>query len=218
MPTQTLQERPRYAERYGSAIVMAQRQWGAIVLLGISCLGLLFLNFRSQAAAKTARVVIVRVNDTGRPDVATFASADYKPQVPEIKYFLSRFVRNYYGRIRATTRDLHTEALWFLDPVLADAEIAKNKNTKDIDAFLSGEGEEIDIAVRNVSIQELRQTPYKATVDYEQIHLNPDHSEKARTHFVASFVFVVNPNRNAPADINPLGFTITYFRSDEDLK
>ncbi|MDQ2946960.1 MAG: type IV secretion system protein [Acidobacteriota bacterium] len=216
MPTE-LQDRPRYAERYGSAIMMAQRQWGAIVVLGLVCAGLLTLNFRSQAAAQTARVVIVRVNDQGRPDAAAFTSADYNPQVPEIKYFLSRFVHNFYSRIRATTRELHTESLWFLDPAMADAEIAKNKNTKDLETFLSGEGEEIEVAVRNVSIQELRRAPYKATVDYERIYLNPDHSESARKHFVASFVFVVNPNRNAPADINPLGFTITYFRTDEDL-
>jgi type IV secretory pathway component VirB8 len=71
--------------------------------------------------------------------------------------------------------------------------------------------------VKNVAIEDLRQAPYKATVDFEKIYYAvADHAELRREKFVASFVFLVKdqvPNNLVP--VNPLGLTITYFREDQ---
>jgi type IV secretory pathway component VirB8 len=83
--------------------------------------------------------------------------------------------------------------------------------------FLSGDGDEIDIAIKKVSIEDLRTSPYKATVDFEKIYFTrSDHIEIKRERYLANFVFVVKehvPNSIVP--VNPLGLTITYFREDQ---
>ena len=66
-------------------------------------------------------------------------------------------------------------------------------------------------------IEDLRQPPYKASVDFEKVYYAlADHAEIRREKYVASFVFVFKdrvPNVMIP--VNPLGLTITYFREDE---
>ena len=80
-----------------------------------------------------------------------------------------------------------------------------------------GEGPEIEVAVNNVSLEDLRTPPYKATVDFEKIYSNyADSSELQRETYTAHLVFVVRdrvPNSMVP--VNPLGLTITYFRQDQ---
>ena len=50
----------------------------------------------------------------------------------------------------------------------------------------------MDVNVRNVSIEDLRQPPYRATVDFEKVYYtSPDHVEQRRERYVANFVFVV---------------------------
>ena len=78
-------------------------------------------------------------------------------------------------------------------------------------------GEEVEINVTRVAIQELRTTPYKATVDFEKVYLTPqDRVEVRRERFTASFVFVLQKHvSNALIPFNPLGITITYFHDDQ---
>ena len=68
-----------------------------------------------------------------------------------------------------------------------------------------------------MALEDLREPPFKATVDFEKIFVSPgDHIERTRERFVGHFVFVVKyrvPNAFIP--INPLGLTITYFRDDQ---
>jgi hypothetical protein len=108
-------------------------------------------------------------------------------------------------------------SLYFLDGRLADAAIEANRKTKTIETFLAGEGEEIEIAVKNVAIDDLREPPYRATVDFEKVYYTQhDHLEIRRERYVAHFVFVVKERvPNAMIPINPLGLTITYFREDQ---
>ncbi len=76
---------------------------------------------------------------------------------------------------------------------------------------------EIEIHVKNVSIEDLRSPPYRATVDFEKIYSSPaNHMETRREKYVGNFVFVVKDRvPNAMIPVNPLGLTITYFREDQ---
>ena len=69
----------------------------------------------------------------------------------------------------------------------------------------------------NVSIQDLRSSPYRATADFEKIYYSPATREITRREkYVANIVFVKKnrvPNDMIP--VNPLGLTITYFREDQ---
>jgi hypothetical protein len=70
---------------------------------------------------------------------------------------------------------------------------------------------------KNVALEDLREPPFKAAVDFEKIYLSPaDHVERKRDRYVGHFVFVVKDTvPNAFIPINPLGLTITYFREDQ---
>ena len=81
---------------------------------------------------------------------------------------------------------------------------------------MANSAEEIDIEVTNVSIEDLRKPPYKATVDFEKVYYAANHTEIRREKYVAHVVFTVRervPNSMIP--VNPLGLTITYFREDQ---
>ena len=96
----------------------------------------------------------------------------YQPQgqAPELKYFLTQFVTRHFARMRATVKERYAESLYFLDTALADATIAQNQRAQTIENFLSGNGDEIEIQVKNVTLDELKTAPYKAAVDFEKVY------------------------------------------------
>jgi type IV secretion system protein VirB5 len=209
--------RAAYVERYGSTLVM--NTYLKIALLGLSVVtvGLIGLAFRIQRAAEHMKPLVIRIDDVGRATAVSDATLAYTPQAPELKYFLVQFVTAHYSRMRATVRQQYAESLYFLDGRLADATIDANKKAGTIERFLTGSSEEIDVHVKNVTLDDLRQPPYRATVEFEQVYLAPaTRSELRREAHVAHLVFVVKDQvENARIPINPLGLTITYFRDDQ---
>jgi len=122
--------------------------------------------------------------------------------------------------MRATVKERYAESLYFLDAALADATIAKTQRDQDIQTFLAGTTDEIEIRVRNVTLDELREPPYKATVDFEQVFYSlGNQQEHKRETFAAQLTFVLRDQvPNAMVLVNPLGLTITYFRVDQAFR
>jgi type IV secretory pathway TrbF-like protein len=207
----------QYVEFYASTAVTNTNLRIAVVALSAVCVALVALNVKTYQSSRNVKPWVIRISDTGRAEAVPYASFEYRPQENEIRYFLTEFVQRHYGRMRATVRENYARSLYYLDGRLADALIEANKKNKTIENFLAGAGEEIDINVKNVSIEDLRQPPYRAVVDFEKIYYgSADHAELRREKYVANFVFVVKervPNSMIP--VNPLGLTITYFREDQ---
>jgi type IV secretory pathway TrbF-like protein len=209
--------RKQYVEQFGSLIVMNTYLKIAVLVLSLVSLALVTLNFKTFRAFRDLKPLVIRINDVGRAEAVRYDSLEYRaPQEPEVKYFLINFVQRHYGRMRATVKENYTRSLYFLDGRLAGALIEANKKNNALESFLAGNGEEIDIRVDNVSIEDLRRPPYRATVDFEKIYYGPDHAETKRETYVANFVFIVKDQvPNAWIPVNPLGLTITYFREDQ---
>jgi type IV secretion system protein VirB5 len=207
----------QYVELYGSLAVMNTYLKIAVLALSSVALALVALHFRTLAHYRHLEPIVIRINEVGRAEAINYGSLEYHPQEAEIKYFLAQFVRGHYGRMRATVQESYTRSLYFLDGRLAEAAMEANKKTQAIEAFLTGHTEEIDILVKNVAIEDLRQSPYKASVQFEKIYYAlADHRETRRDRYVASFVFLIKmPVANALIPVNPLGLTITYFREDQ---
>jgi type IV secretory pathway component VirB8 len=208
--------RSQFLELYGSLEVMNTYLKIAVLCLSLVCVGLIVLDIRTTANFRDQKAIVVGIDAAGRPQVLPYESVEYHPQEKEIKYFLFQFVQRHYSRMRATMKENYASSLYFLDAQSADALIESNKNSKDIESFLAGEGEENDVKITNVSIEDLRKTPYHATVDFEKIYYAANHQESRRERYTANFLFVVKdrvPNSQIP--INPLGLTITYFREDQ---
>lgn len=206
-----------YMEQFGSALVTNNYLLVALAGVSLVAAGLIWLNLKTHQTFENFKPLVIRISDVGRAEALSYDSFRWEPQDAEIRYFLIQFVTKHYSRRRATIREAWAESLYFLDGRLADAAIEANRKNKTIETFLAGEGDEIEIAVKNVAIDDLREPPYRATVDFEKVfYTQHDHLEIRRERYVGHFVFVVKervPNSMIP--INPLGLTVTYFREDQ---
>jgi type IV secretory pathway TrbF-like protein len=209
--------RRRYVEQYGSTLVMNTYLKLALLCLSVVAVGLIALTLRIERAAEHVKPLVIRIDDVGRATAVTEASLTYTPQAPELKYFLVQFVTAHYSRVRATVRQQYAESLYFLDGRLADATIDANKKAGTIERFLTGSSDDIDVHVKNVTLEDLRQAPYRATIEFDKVYLSPaTRTELKRDSYVAHVVFVLKDQvDNARIPINPLGLTITYFREDQ---
>ncbi len=207
----------RYVEQWGDIMVTNTYLKIAVLALCLALLALVWLNVRTYQAFRYVKPLVIRINEVGRAEAIPYDSFQYRPQEAEIKYFLIDFVQRHYSRMRATVKENYGRSLYYLDGRIADGVIEANKKTGAIESFLTGSTDEIDVQVKNVAIEDLRSSPYRATVDFEKVYYaTANHQETKREKYVGNFVFIVKENvPNSMIPVNPLGLTITYFREDQ---
>jgi type IV secretory pathway component VirB8 len=209
--------RSQFLELHGSLAVMNTYLKIAVLCLSAVNVGLIVLNVKTYRTFQNPKPLIIRINDVGHAEAINYTSLEYdRPRDPEIRYFLTQFVHDHYSRLRSTAKEDYARSFYFLEDKLAESLIEANKKTKLIESFLAGQGEENDVKVTNVSIEDLRAAPYHATVNFEKVYYGADRQETRREKYVGHFEFIVRgsvPNSFIP--INPLGLTITYFREDQ---
>ena len=208
----------QFVELYGSALVLNTYLKIALVLVSLVAVGLLGLNYHTIAKYSQVKPLVIRIDDVGRAEGVQYDASSYRPQAPELRYFLTQFVVKHFGRLRSTVQREYPESLLFLEPALADATISSNDQSRIIETFLTNAAaDEIDIVVQNVSLSELNTTPYKASVNFQKVLYTPGtRHERARQTHVAQFDFVLRDHvPNEFIRVNPLGLQITYFRVDQ---
>jgi type IV secretory pathway TrbF-like protein len=173
--------------------------------------------WRLAQAWADRKPLVVRINQDGDAMVAPFASLDYRPREPEIRYFLNRFVVEHYGRTRATAKDAFQRKLYFLSGELARSTMEQEQRTQEIQNFLVSGTEEADVYATNVTIEDLRQPPYKARVNFDKVfHAIGTTRELRRESYTAQMQFtLLDKVPNNFITTNPLGLVITYLRSDQ---
>ena len=210
-----------YLEQYGDPMVTNTYLKIALVLLAFVAVALGLIDMRTIRTFQNFRPLVIRIDQLGRAEALSYANFEYKPQDAEAKYFLSQFCALYYRRNRYTMNDDFSKSLYFLDGKLASDIIDAYKKNGVIKSFLTDPSQpEIDIEVKNVALEGMQTSPYKARVDFDMVYYSAaDHSELKRTLYTANFVFVFKTNvPNELIPINPLGLAITYFREDEAFK
>ena len=208
----------QFVELYGSALVMNTYLKLALLLVSLIAMGLLALNYRTQAAAAELKPLVVRIDAVGRAEAVAYDASAYAPQPPELRYFLTQFVVKHFSRVRATVQREYPDSLFFLDQALADATIAQNEQSRAMETFLTNpSSDEVDIVVQNVSLSELSKPPYKATVTFRKVFYTPGtRVERSQESHVAQIDFVMRSHvPNEFVRVNPLGLQITYFRVDQ---
>src|SRR6202166_4922401 len=198
----------QFVELYGSALVMNTYLKIALVLVSLVALGLLGLNFHTTARYSQMKPLVIRIDDVGRAEAVQYDATAYQPQPPELRYFLTQFVVKHFSRIRSTVQREYPDSLFFLEPTLADATIAQNDQTHALEAFLTNPAEnEVDIAVQNLSLREVRTPPYKAAVTFQKLlYTSGTRSERGHQTYVAQIDFVIRGHvPNEFVRINPLG-------------
>ena len=189
-----------------------------ILVLAVVCLTLTTLVFRGQKALASMHPLIVRINDVGRAEAIDYRNYQYRPQEAENKYYLSRWAELYFDRNRFTIERDQTHSLYFLNSDVQRAVIDQERKDNIIQTYVKDSSlPYIDVDIKNVVLDDLRQSPYSARIEFEKVYTNPaDHGEIKRERWTASVTYVFRDNvKNAELAVNPLGLTIIRFRVDQ---
>ncbi len=208
----------KFLELYSEPVVLSSYLKLTILALGLVCLALTYLVIRTNAAMRDMKPLVVRVNDVGHAEVVNYSNFAYKPQEADNRYFLSQWAQLFYARNHYTLQKDFTKALYFLNGDLQGAVIEQNKKAKAFETFLlDPSAPNIDVEVKNVTIEDLRSAPYKGRIEFYKVYSNPmDHSELRRELWTANVVYTFRDRvENEMLQVNPLGLTITYFRQDQ---
>jgi type IV secretion system protein VirB5 len=208
----------RYLEQYGDPLVMNTYLKVTILVLAVVCTALAVLLFHGQMALANVHPLIVRINDVGRAEAIDYRNFQYRPQEAENKYYLTRWAELYFGRNRFTVERDQTDSLYFLNGDVQRAVIDQERKDNIIANYAKDTSLPfVDVEVKSVILDDLRQSPYSARIEFEKIFTNPsDHTELRREQWTASVTYVFRETvMNNELAVNPLGLTIVRFRVDQ---
>lgn len=201
-----------YHDRLDRLNCLLRWSLAALALVAIAEGGAIFLLAKS---AKEKIVEVIRINDIGKADAVAYAHSQYKPQAPEIRYFLTEWAQNRYARQRATISTDYPRNYFFLASSLASSLMAAEK--QQIAQFIASQGEQNTIHVNNVHITNLESEPYTADLFLTKIFSNAPGQISRRENWIIRVRFTIDPNtvKNELVPYNPLGLTIEHFREDQ---
>jgi type IV secretory pathway TrbF-like protein len=208
----------RYLEQYGDPLVTNTYLKIAMLCLAALCVMLGLLVFKSQKALASAKPFIIRISDVGHAEAIDYRNFDYRPQEAENKYYLTRWVNLYFGRNRYTIERDQTQALYFLNADVQRAVIEQEQKSNLIATYIKDSTlPYVDIEVKNVILDDLRQSPYSARIEFDKVFTNTgDQSVLKREKWTATVTYVFNPQvSNEKTTVDPLGLTIIRFRVDQ---
>lgn len=217
-PSPATRAAERYLEQYGDPLVMNTYLKIAILVLAAICLMLGFLILRSQKALANIHPLVIRIDEVGHAEAIDFRDFNYRPKEAENKYYLSRWAELFFSRNRYTIQHDFSNSLYFMNADVQRAVVEDYRKNKTIDSFIHDSTiPYVDIEVKNVILDDLRQSPYSARVEFLKIYTNPaDHSELKRERWTASVTYVFRDAvQNGEIQVNPLGLTIVNFRADQ---
>src|SRR4029079_10039282 len=156
----------RYLEQYGDPLVMNTYLKVIILVLAVVCLTLAAIVFRGQKALDSMHPLIVRINDVGRAEAIDYRNFQYRPQEAENKYYLSRWAELYFSRNRFTIERDQLNALYSLNGDVQRAVIAQARKSNFVQNYVRDSGLPfVDVEVKNVVLDDLRQSPYSARIE-----------------------------------------------------
>lgn len=212
-----MQVHEAYAEIWAEVLATNRYLKIALGALSLVCVGLLLLCWRTFDRFEHLSPLVVRIDEVGRAEAVAYEAAAYRPDVakPEVKYFLRRFLVLHRERRRGAALEAWRDSLLFLDRPLAQRLLAEQEAGGELAAFLAGGGYEVGVAIDAVQVQPSRAEPYRARLDFTETRRDSSGRVASRQRWTSEFEFrfVPRPPRELLA-VNPLGLSITYFRSD----
>ena len=206
-----------YAEIWGEAVhsnrhlrVLSMGLTGLILLLAVIIIRL--------SSVEAPRPIVVRVDEVGRAEALTYETVEAQadPLDPTTKYFLNRFIDDYYSRRRATVEQAWSRSLRFLTTGLAnEAFRSEGENVAMLAAGVNRDELQVERVV--LRIQANPQEPHSATADFDLVQLtNGIETTRERWSLSLQFIFM----EQVPPElmvVNPMGIIITYMRGDQAL-
>ena len=206
-----------YAEIWGEAIHSNRHLRVISVGLGLVALLLVIVILRI-VSVEPPRPIVVRVDEIGRAEAVAYEAmeAQADPLDPTTKYFLNRFIYDFYSRRRATVQEHWSRSLRFLSTELANTSFrAESRNV----ALLAAGAARDELQVERVvlRIQANPQEPHGATADFDLVRLVAQ-NEVSRERWSLSLQFLFLDE--IPPDLivfNPMGLVISYLQSDRAI-
>ena len=203
-----------YAEIWGEAIHANRHLRMISGGLAIAMLFLIVVIIRI-VSVEPPRPIVVRVDEVGRAEAVSYEAmeAQADPLDPTTKYFLNRFIYDFYSRRRATVAENWSRSLRFLSTELANASFrAESQNV----ALLAAGGARDELQVSRVilRIQPNPQQPHSATADFDLVRMEMAR-EVSRERWTLSLQFLFL--EEIPPDLivsNPMGIIINYLQGD----
>jgi hypothetical protein len=208
----------KFLELYAEPIVTNTYLKVAILVLACISCGLLFLTYRAQEATQHVKPLILSITDMGRGQVLPYNDFRTIPVERVSKYYLARWASLYYGRNHATLQRDFSESLNFFSGTLQSSTLDRVRKAKALETFLLDPGApNIAIEIKAVVLEDLRQSPYRAHVEFDKVFLSPtDQQEQRRERWTANVVYGFRDDvPNEMLLTNPLGLVISYCREDQ---
>ena len=203
-----------YAEIWGEAIHTNRHLRMTTAGLSIAVLLLIVVVIRI-VSVEPPRPIVVRVDEVGRAEAVSYEAmeAQADPLDPTTKYFLNRFIYDFYSRRRATVAENWSRSLRFLSTELANASFRSESQNV---ALLAAGGARDELQVSRVilRIQPNPQQPHSATADFDLVRMEMAR-EVSRERWTLSLQFLFL--EEIPPDLivsNPMGIIINYLQGD----
>ena len=203
-----------YAEIWGEAIHTNRHLRVISGGLAIAVLFLIVVVFRI-VSVDPPRPIVVRVDEVGRAEALSYEAmeAQADPLDPTTKYFLNRFIYDFYSRRRATVAENWSRSLRFLSTELANASFRSESQNVALLAA-GGARDELQVARVILRIQPNPQQPHSATADFDLVRMEMAR-EVSRERWTLSLQFLFL--EEIPPDLivsNPMGIIINYLQGD----
>ncbi len=206
-----------YAEIWGETVEANRKLRTLAMILAAACLALGVLLLR-VATVEPPRPIVVRVDEVGRAEAVAYeaATAQADPLDPTTKYFLNRFISDFYSRRQATVEEHWTRSLRFLSTELANA--AFTRDGAEVAAMAAGTADtEHQVEQVVLRIHPAPEAPHGATADFDLVHLRQGQETlRERWSITLRFTFLTV----IPSELvvyNPMGILITYLQADRAL-
>jgi type IV secretion system protein VirB5 len=208
----------KFLELYAEPVVTNTYLKVAMLVLSVVALALLALLYRAQTAALRLKPLVISITDAGRGQVLNYADFSKVPVERVGKYYLARWTELYYGRNHATLHREFSESLNFFSNDLQGATLARVNKAKSLETFLlDPSAPNIDIEIKAVILEDTRQAPYRAHVEFEKVFRSlGNQQEQRRERWTANVVYGFRDEvPNEMLLTNPLGLVISYVHEDQ---
>jgi type IV secretory pathway TrbF-like protein len=208
----------KFLELYAEPVVTNTYLKIALLVLSAVTLTSSALLYRAETAASRLKPLVISVSDAGRGQVSSYADFSKIPVDRVSKYYLARWVSLYYGRNHATLQRDFADSLNFFSNDLQGATLLRVTKAKTLETFLlDPSAPNIDIEIHAVILEDIRQSPYRAHVEFEKVFRSPgDQEEQRRERWTANVVFGFRDEvPNQMLLTNPLGLVLSYVHEDQ---
>ncbi len=208
----------KFLELYAEQVVTNTYLKVAILVLAVVACVSLFLLYRAQTAALRLKPLVISITDAGRGQVMNYADFSKVPVERVGKYYLARWTELYYGRNHSTLHRDFSESLNFFSNDLQSATLSRVNKAKTLENFLlDPSAPNVDIEIKAVVLEDTRQAPYRAHVEFEKVFRSlGDQQEQRRERWTANVVYGFRDEvPNEMLLTNPLGLVISYVHEDQ---